>query len=381
MNRSMKMRWNTAIVAVACLLVTLPLTTAFAQLPTPSYGLNLGNTMEPTCGVGCWGPPMPTQAGINGMAAAGFNTLRVPCAWNYQSNAAGTINAAYMTQVTQIVNWAIAANMYVVIDDHWDGGWFENSGFKRFDSKIDGKVKNMWTQIANNFKNTSSHLLFACANEPAASTQAQTNILFRYYQTFVTTVRGTGGNNATRWLVVEGPSANIDNTCSFVTPSSMPSDPAHSLVLECHNYDPYQFTLMTTDQSWGAMFYFWGAGYHVSHQIANRNATWGEESWISSELAKMNTNFVSKGIPVFIGEWRAETKPSEADLTGQYITQNYNSCTYWNYYFHNALVSNGLTGTCWQTQDIINQTTGAVIDQNALNSVRGTSYIAPIQGL
>jgi len=372
-------RLSTFIIATASLLMLS--TGAFAQLPSPSYGLNLGNTMEPTCGVGCWGPPMPTQAGINSMAAHGFNTLRIPCAWRYQSNAQGTINSTYMAQITQIVNWALAANMYVIINDHWDGGWFENDKFSRYSSTLNSKMVTMWTQIANNFKNSSTHLLFACANEPNASTQAQTNVLFQYYQNFVNTVRATGGNNASRWLVLQAPSANIDNACSFVTPSIMPSDPAHSLVLECHNYDPYQFTLMTTDASWGNMFYFWGAGYHVANQITNRNSTWGEESWISSELGKLKTNFVSKGIPVFLGEWRAQPKPAETDLTGQYITQNRNSCTYWNYYFHNALVANGITGTCWQTNDIIDQVTGAVLDQNALNAVRGASYVAPIQGL
>ena len=69
----MNKRLGSLVVSTASLLMLS--TTAFAQLPIPSKGLNLGNTFEPTCGVGCWGPPMPTQAGINGMAAAGFNTL------------------------------------------------------------------------------------------------------------------------------------------------------------------------------------------------------------------------------------------------------------------------------------------------------------------
>jgi hypothetical protein len=74
---------GTSVLAMACLLM-LPLG-AFAQLPTPSYGWNLGNTLEPPCGEGCWGPPA-TQALINGVANAGFNTVRIPCAWDSHAN-------------------------------------------------------------------------------------------------------------------------------------------------------------------------------------------------------------------------------------------------------------------------------------------------------
>jgi aryl-phospho-beta-D-glucosidase BglC (GH1 family) len=357
-------------------------TSAFAQLPTPSYGLNLGNTFEAGCGIGCWGPPMPTQAGINGMAAAGFNTLRIPCGWMIHSNTQGTIDPTYMAQVTSVVNWALAANMYVIINDHYDNGWFEDCGFKSYSSRINGKLQNMWTQVANNFKNTSPHLLFACANEPnTGNSQSATSVLLQYYQTFVNTVRGTGGNNATRWLVIQAPGASIDYASSYMPPSSFPADPAHSLMLESHFYDPYQFSQMTSDASWGAMYYFWGSGFHVSKQITNRNATWGEESYMSAEIAKAKDNFISKGIPVLAGEWRAVPKPAETDLTGQYITQNYNSAQYWNYFFHNTAVADGLSCTCWQTDDIIDQVTGAVINQDALNGVRGVSYPAPIAGL
>ena len=102
---------------------------------------------------------------------------------------------------------------------------------------------------------------------------------------------------------------------------------------------------------------------------------------MDGENVKAKTNFVSKGIPVFIGEWRAVGKSAQPDLTGQYITQNRNSVTYWNYYNQHSMTANGLSGTCWQTNDIIDQTTGAVLDPDALKAVQGTSYLAPIAGL
>ena len=357
-------------------------TTAFAQLPIPSKGLNLGNTFEPTCGVGCWGPPMPTQAGIHGMAAAGFNTLRIPVSWLTHADRKGNIDPAFMAQVTQVVNWALAENMYVVVNEHWDNGWFDSNGFRNYSSQTNSKLQNLWTQVANNFKNFSPHLLFACTNEPDVSTQTGTNILLQYYQNFINTVRGTGGNNATRWLVLQAPGVSIDKASSYINlATNWPVDPAHSLVLECHTYDPFQFSQLQGDASWGAMYYFWGAPYHVTKQITNRNAAWGEEDYMDAENVKAKTNFVSKGIPVFIGEWRAVGKSAQPDLTGQYITQNRNSVSYWNYYNQHSMTANGLSGTCWQTNDIIDQTTGAVLDPVALNAVQGTSYLAPIAGL
>lgn len=363
-------------ILVATIATVLTLSTAtFAQLPSPSHGWNLGNTYEATWG----GYTMPTQALINSVAAAGFNTIRIPCAWNYNSNSRGTINATYMANVTNTVNWCTAKGLYVIINDHWDKGWFENNSFSSYDSRLNAKLQNLWTQVANNFKNNDSHLLFACANEPNANTQAGTAVLFQYYQNWVNTVRATGGNNATRWLVVQAPSVSLDYATQWIT--KLPADPANHMMLECHFYDPYQFSQMISDANWGAMYYFWGAGYHVTSGPTNRNAGWGEESYIDTELAKGQA-LVQRGIPVFMGEWRAEPKPAESDLTGQYITQNYNSTTYWNYYFHNKANACHLYCTMWDRPgELFDWTTGAVKDQNQINAALGKSYLAPIAGL
>jgi aryl-phospho-beta-D-glucosidase BglC (GH1 family) len=356
-------------------------TGAFAQLPSPSYGWNLGNTLEPNCGVGCWGP-LPTKALIDSVKAQGFNTIRVPCAWNSNADKSGNINSTYMSKVQQVVDWCVADGFYVVINDHWDNGWFEDSNFSTYSKTTNSRLQYLWTQVANHFASYDSHLLFACANEPNTSTQSGTNVLFQYYRNWVATIRGLGGNNPTRWLLVEGPQTNIDKTCSYVTSAIWPNDPAKHLMIECHFYDPYQFTGLTSDASWGNMFYFWGSAYHVTSGPTNRNATWGEESYVDSEMAKMKTTWVNAGIPVLIGEFRASAKPAESDLTGQYITQNYNSCTYWNYYVRNKAVANGLYETAWDIpQTMFDWNTGNVTDQTMVNAVLGKSYVQPISGL
>jgi hypothetical protein len=115
--------------------------------------------------------------------------------------------------------------------------------------------------------------------------------------------------------------------------------------------------------------------------LASRNATWGEEAYLDSELDKAKA-FVAKGIPVLLGEWRAAPKGTQPDLTGQYITQNVNSTTYWNFYFHNGVNSRGLYGTAWDTpNETFDPTTGAIRDQASVNALLGKSYVAPISGL
>jgi endoglucanase len=360
------------IVTIACL--ALPsVGSAAAVFPNP--GVNLGNTLE-----ALWPYTPPTKALIDGMKNAGFKTLRVPCSWSYNSTN-GTINAAYMTQVTNVVNWAISDGMYVIINDHYDNGWFERNGFNSYDSNINSKLISLWTQVANNFKWTDSvHLAFACANEPDAPSQAQTNVLYQYEQNWINAMRANGGGNAVRWLIVQGPNTNIDETCNWG--KNLPSDPANKRMVEVHDYDPFDFTLLHADQSWGTWKAFWGYNYHVSKQLTNRNVTAGnDESLHDIQLAKMQTNFTNRGIPVLVGEYKAEPQ-TDPSLTGSYKDQNYRSCTHWDKYIENKINSLGFSGTCWNIQnDLFDATTGAVLDWNMLNAMLGNSEWPPISGL
>jgi hypothetical protein len=90
-RQRMKGRANALLFALLSLLM-LPLA-VFAQsggpFPVPTHGWNLGNTLEPPCGEGCWGPPA-SQTLINAVADNGFNAVRIPCSWD--SNSTGGAN-------------------------------------------------------------------------------------------------------------------------------------------------------------------------------------------------------------------------------------------------------------------------------------------------
>ena len=355
------------IASIASLLMLA--TPAFAQLPNPCYGWNLGNTLEST-----WGYPHPTQALINSVANAGYNTIRIPCAWDFNANhTTNQINATYMAEVKQTVDWSLAAGLRVVINDHWDGGWLENNLTGTVNSTINTKMNSYWSQIATTFAGYDSRLLFAGANEPNCDTAAKMSELTTYYQTFINAVRSKGGNNSSRWLVIQGPGTDIDKTDSLM--NTLPNDPTPGrLMVEVHYYTPYQFTLMETDQSWGAMFYFWGSGYH-STTLPSRNATWGEEAYMDTEFQKMTTKFVSKGIPVIIGEFGAFPR---GGLTGADHDLNYASTTYFHKKVVESAQSHGMSPIFWNTPGyLFNWTTGAVVDPVTIDSLTGRGALPP----
>ncbi|HEY2599900.1 MAG TPA: cellulase family glycosylhydrolase, partial [Candidatus Dormibacteraeota bacterium] len=62
-------------------------------------------------------PPL-CQEDITAMAALGFNSVRLPLSWSLLEPARGQINQLYIDRVAQVVGWARAAGMYVVIDMH-----------------------------------------------------------------------------------------------------------------------------------------------------------------------------------------------------------------------------------------------------------------------
>jgi aryl-phospho-beta-D-glucosidase BglC (GH1 family) len=378
--RRPKRRFLSRVAFSLASLLLLPFA-AKAQLPTPTYGWNLGNTLEAIPSEGSWGPAA-TQNLINTVAAAGFNTVRIPCAWDTHANQSTLqIDPTWMARVKQVVDWCYAKNLYVVLNCHWDGGWLDNNIGDTPNPTVTQKMNSYWTQIANTFVGYDNHLMFAGANEPPADTAAQVATLMNYYQTFINAVRATGGNNATRWLVIQGPHTNIDQTYDMV--NTLPSDSATGrLMVEVHHY-PYQWTLMTQDETWGKMFYFWGQGYH-SPTMLDRNSTWGEEAYTDDQFGKMATKFVSKGIPVIVGEWGAVKRTGYPDLTGTELNRHLASRTYFSKTITDKANALGLKPMWWDaggtgsnTMWLFDRSTAAVIDPDNLRALTGGAALPP----
>jgi len=129
-----------------------------AQLPTAQQvagklkvGWNLGNILEAT-----WVPRnsfgTTTQAAIDSVKAAGFNTVRLPVAWYYHSNiTTSVIDTAWLRNVKKVVDFCIKDSMYVIINAHWDTGWLENHVTVADSATVIPRQHAYWTQIANYF--------------------------------------------------------------------------------------------------------------------------------------------------------------------------------------------------------------------------------------
>lgn len=296
-------------------------------------GWNLGNSLEAIGGETAWGNPMVTQQLINSIKAAGFDTIRIPVAWSQFSDEANfVINSNWIARVEEVVNYALSADMYVVMNQHWDGGWMQPTYAQQ--EYVNNRLQIMWTQIANHFKDYDSRLLFAGTNEVMVEGDYGTPTV-EYYtvqnsfnQTFVDAVRATGGANASRYLVVQGFNTNIDHTVNFAV---VPTDSAtNRLMMEVHYYDPYNFTLNTNSNitQWG-----------VIATDPSVTETWANESYVDATFQKMKTNFVDQGIAVILGEYGVV---SRANVAGHETYREY-----WNQYITQSAVDHGMVPIYW----------------------------------
>ena len=327
-------------------------------------GWNLGNTLEAGDNTHnftnkggldaetAWQDTRTTQEIINYVRSQGFRSIRIPCAWvmgHISDPVSNTIDSAWMARVKEIVDYSLKAGLYVVINQHWDGGWLENNIDKTGTAKTNNMaiLQRCWEQIAETFKDYDERLLFAGLNEPNSEDNPKdTTIqnLIDYEQKFIDVVRASGGNNAKRVLIVQGPSTNIDKTCQYMA-GKMPTDPAGRLMVEVHYYAPWNFWGMEKDESWGNMFYYWGTENHVCG--SKHNATHGEEDYMEEQLEKMRTQFAEKGIPVYIGEFGANWRT----ITGAYERQEKHDSSLQYHYktFMKKCIQKGLVPVIWDT--------------------------------
>ncbi|HEX9600481.1 MAG TPA: cellulase family glycosylhydrolase, partial [Mariniflexile sp.] len=232
-------------------------------------------------------------------------------------------------------------------------------------AKVNERQKVYWTQIANYFKDYDEHLLFAGTNEPDAENPHQMAILLSYYQTFVDAVRETGGNNASRTLIVQGPKTDIEKTLEFM--DTLPTDKIDDrLMVEIHYYTPFQFCLLDEDAAWGKMLYYWGKDFHSKTDV-ERNSTWGEEEFVDSLFNGLKTKFVDKGIPVILGEFGAYRRKID-DPVNQEL--NNKSVEHFNKYVVKSAISNGMIPYYWDTpRNLFNRNTGKIMDKGVLKAM------------
>lgn len=338
---------------------------------------NLGNALDSTTngtvGETLWNNKFPVSKKMfDAVKAAGFDTVRIPVSYMdkivQNENGTYSVDEAYMTRVKQVVDAAISADLFVIVNIHNDGGtgvqgkWLDvslvNTSAENEPADIMfDKFSDVWTSIATTFADYDQKLIFEGFNElnngsynfdPSDTEIDNVNAL---NTAFVSAVRSVGVKNADRILILNGYNANIDYTVlGFAKPNDTATD---RLMLSFHYYDPNDFALNES-----------GTG------------SWGTEADKSEMEDKIN-GFVeflideSIDMPVFISEYGAVDKNNTTARANYY---------YWlNYYADNNSDVKIVTA-CWDNGDI-NQNGFALFDRTT-NTVTtsGSAIISAIMG-
>lgn len=393
-------------------------TAAFAELPTAAdiqknmgMGFNIGNTMEVPGSPTGWNNAYPTQALLDSIKAAGFNTVRIPCAWDSHAPG-GKITETWLDSVKTVVDYAMRAGLYTILNIHHEGegGWFQTHIGTSVDYNVNTKMKNYWTQIANKFKNYDEHLLFAGANEPGSNidswTSAHVSTLMSYYQTFIDAVRGTGANNASRTLIIQGLNTDIDKSVANVPVSVFPKDKITGrLMFEVHYYDNSQYTILTKDDNWGGTAvtpqWYYGAQYVAGKDLKRIS---GFNPWalayggdgkpsedmytighVNAQFEKVKKSYVENGYPVIVGEFGALKRLASIEGSSLNVSDHEKGRVLWHKDVVTAAKNYGLTPILWdmgnEKQEYDNMayirhssagaaTMGKVVDVDVINAMR-----------
>lgn len=311
-------------------------------------GWNLGNTLEAnsngTPSETVWGNPQASSALMKLIKNSGFNTIRIPVSYLSKIGSAPDykIDAAWLSRVKEVVDMALAEDLYVITNIHGDGYHGVTGGWLLCDAQnqteIKAKFKAVWQQIATTFKDYDEHLIFESMNEVFDGTYEWQNPgvpypnagyyqnINDYNQIFVETVRPISLNNAKRWLLIPGWNTDIDLTSEakgFKIPEDKYVDRSTSgkrLMISVHYYAPWDLCGDDTDEGvtrWGD---------EAWRQNSSKCTTYGQgansESTMSGQFDKLKSWFTSQGYPVVVGEYGTVDKTS-------YDAENSKYTAYW----------------------------------------------------
>ena len=309
-RRKMYFRFIVLIISLCCIMIIVFLkkwqreeTKRFVKQLGP--GFNLGNTLDthdlhfetknPSDFETYWGNPVTTREMIQDIKAAGFNVLRVPVTWYEHMDENGMIDEVWLHRVQQVVDYGLQAGMYVIINSHHDS-WY--TPVDEHLPKARENMNRLWSQIAERFKEYDQRLLFESMNEPrligkkeewGEGTPRSRQIINELNETFVETVRASGGQNVNRYLILPTYCARTDEVIlkDFRLPKG------NKLILSIHLYLPYEFCLNIKGTS----------------KFNQKDFMDTEE--IDKVFKDLNRLFVSKGVPVIITEFSAVDKKNE----------------------------------------------------------------------
>ncbi|MFF3607949.1 cellulase family glycosylhydrolase [Streptomyces sp. NPDC002463] len=258
----------------------------------PSW--NLGNTLDAVPDETSWGNPKATRELFGTIRAEGFRSVRIPVSWHDHMSATApyTVDAAYMSRVKQVVDWAIAEDLYVVLNVHHDS-WQWIWKISTDHDTVLARYEALWTQISAAFRDEPRSLLFESVNEPGfgdATDAQKTTFMDELNTSFHKIVRASGGGNKSRLLVLttQGGTPSQDLMDDLYTTISGLHD--SDLVATVHYYSYYPFSVNV-------------AGGTRYDDNARNDA--------EDVFSRIHHTFVARGIPVYLGEYGLLAYPDD----------------------------------------------------------------------
>ncbi|MFC8350103.1 cellulase family glycosylhydrolase [Streptomyces sp. NPDC057280] len=316
----------------------------------PSW--NLGNTLDAIPDETSWGNPPVTKALFDTIKSQGFRSVRIPVTWtDHQSSTAPyTIDARWMTRVKQVVDWALSDGLYVVINVHHDS-WQWIADMPTDHDGVLARFKASWTQIAATFKDSPQKLLFESNNEPQFNntTDAQ-GIQYNdeLNTAFHGVVRQSGGNNATRLLILPSLHTNSGQVFLDALVSKMKSLNDPNLVATVHYYSWYPFSVNI-------------AGGTQFDATAQKDLT--------DNFARLRDTLVSKGIPVYLGEYGLLSYPDQFQPAPR--VERGEALKYFEMFGYEARAS-GVTTALWDAYNFLNRSTLQWRDPELINLIKSS---------
>lgn len=290
---------RTYFIIVLCVIMIICQSTIVSAKETPktasevvkeiAIGWNLGNSFA-CCNKGMsntklsketyyetlWGNPVTTKQMIDKVKETGFNAVRIPVTYYNHINAQGQVEAAWLNRIAEVVQYCLANDMYVILNMHHDTGYGKNKIMQANPEHLEAYQTYavvVWYQVADYFKDYDERLMFEGFNEmldmsaqnPWYGNAKSWEVMNMLNQTFVNTVRYTGGKNATRNLIV--------NTYGAQT-----------------TYGPLSAFQMPKDTV-------------TDHLIAEVHYFGSDVKAVKGTMGEVNKYLVQKGYPVIIGEF------------------------------------------------------------------------------
>ncbi len=338
--------------------------TAQEAVANMGVGWNLGNTLEahakkPNPDIDSywgqegqesendWGQPNTKPEVFKMMKEAGFGAIRIPVTWYNHMDKDGNVNAEWMARVKQVVDYALAQDLYCIINVHHDTGadeagkhvsWIKAEGANYEKNK--SKFEKLWLQIATEFKDYDQKLLFesynemldkysswnyATSNKSGGYNETEAMDAYKaindYAQSFVNVVRGTEGNNGVRNLVVNtygaccgGKWGSNELPMGPIREMKLPDDvTSNHLIFQIHSYP----------------------GLKPNNLAAIKTQ-------VTTMMSDLKTILAAKGAPVIVGEWGTLNDDSD-------VNYNNNKTNYLDFckHFVTEAKNNGIITFYW----------------------------------